>query len=175
MLRTRTKRNNDTIKGSGSAFKGGIKGKHHSQRKKQILNLFIGFAIVFLVGLFFSLFVYDIDDLENASSFHTDGKGKLDDAHDESGRKRRNREEEKEKEKNRSVKSVEKEEEHSTRSHGRNGSRFGSAVAPNARFDTRSSFAQSSFALSKGNGRSFPYRYVFVPVLFARLLRLFND
>ena len=175
MLRTRTKRNDNTIKGSGgSAFKGGIKGKHHSQRKKQILiNLFLGFAIVFLVGLFFSLFVYDIDDLENASSFR-DGKGKLDDAHDESGRKRRNREEEKEKEKNRSsVKDVEKEEEYSRRSHGRNGSRFGSAVTPNARFDTRSSFAQS-FALSKGNGRSFPYRYVFVPFLFARLLRHFQ-
>ena len=173
MLRTRTKRNDNTIKGSGSAFKGIKGGKHHSQqKKKQILNLCIGFAIVFLVGLFFSLFVYDFDDLEDASSFR-DGKGKLDDAHDESGRKRRNREEEKDKEKNRSVKDVEKEEEYSTRSHRRNGSRLGSALTPNAQFDTRSSFAQS-FALSKGNGRSFPYRYVFVPFLFARLLRLFQ-
>jgi hypothetical protein len=87
----------------------------------------------------------------------------LDDARDESRKKRRNHEEEKE-----------KEEEHSTRSHRRNGSRLGSAVTPNERFDTRSSFAQSSFALSKGNGRSFPYRYVFALLLFARLCRLFQ-
>lgn len=164
MLRTRTKSNtNDTIKGgesSGSAFKG-IKGKHHShRRKKQILNLCIGFAIVFILGAFFSLFVYDIEDLEEASavSFRDDGKGKLD---DESRKKRRrNHEEEEEKEK-------EKEEAHSTRSRG---SQSGSAVTPNARFDVRSSFAQSFTALSKGgNGGSFPYRYVFALLLFARL------
>ncbi len=166
MLRTRTKSNtnDNNIKGesSGSVFKG-IKGKHHSQRKKQILNLFIGFAIVFILGVFFSLFVYDIEDLEEASavSFRDDGKGKLD---DESRKKRRNHEEEKEKEK-------EKEEAHSTRSHG---SQLGSAVTPNARFDVRSSFAQS-FALSKGgNGGSFPYRYVFALLLFARLRRVFQ-
>ena len=104
MLRTRTKSNtNDTnIKGgesSGSAFKG-IKGKHHShRRKKQILNLCIGFAIVFILGAFFSLFVYDIEDLEEASSsvsFRDAGRG------EEVGRRRRSkrrerREEEKEK------------------------------------------------------------------------------
>lgn len=161
MLRTRTKSNtNDTIKGeSGSVFKG-IKGKHHSQQKKQILNLFIGFAIVFILGVFFSLFVYDIDDLEEASSAFRDGGGKkLDDARDESRKRRRNHEEK------------EKEEAHSTRSHG---SQLGSAVTPNARFDVRSSFAQS-FALSKGgNGGSFPYRYVFALLLFARLHRLFQ-
>ncbi|CAL6305590.1 unnamed protein product [Bathycoccus prasinos] len=148
MLRTRTKSNNNTIGGgsSSSVFKG--KGKRTKQ--KQILNLFIGFALVFLLGLFFSLFVYDIDDLEEASAFR-DGKGKLDDARDESRKKRRNHEEEKE-----------KEEEHSTRSHRRNGSRLGSAVTPNAQFDMRSSFAQS-FALSKGGKGSFPYRFkVFV-------------
>ena len=157
MLRTRkTKSNNDTIGGSSSLIKG-IKGKRTKQ--KQILNLFIGFAIVFILGVFFSLFVYDIEDLEEASavSFRDDGKGKLD---DESRKKRRrNHEEEEEKEK-------EKEEAHSTRSRG---SQSGSAVTPNARFDVRSSFAQS-FALSKGgNGGSFPYRYVFALLLFARL------
>ena len=164
MLRTRTKSNtnDDTIRGgeSGSALRGS-KGKHHSQRKKKhILNLCIGFAIVFILGAFFSLFVYDIEDLEEASavSFRDDGKGKLD---DESRKKRRrNHEEEKE-----------KEEEYSTRSQlGRNGSQLGSAVTPNARFDVRSSFAQSFTALSKGgNGGSFPYRYVFALLLFARL------
>ena len=160
MLRTRTKSNNNTIGGgsSSSVFKG--KGKRTKQ--KQILNLFIGFALVFLLGLFFSLFVYDIDDLEEASAFR-DGKGKLDDARDESRKKRRNHEEEKE-----------KEEEHSTRSHRRNGSRLGSAVTPNAQFDMRSSFAQQSFALSKGGKGSFPYRYVFALLLFARLCRLFQ-
>ena len=159
MLRTRTKSNNNTIGGGSpsSVFKG--KGKRTKQ--KQILNLFIGFALVFLLGLFFSLFVYDIDDLEEASAFR-DGKGKLDDARDESSKKRRNHEEEKE-----------KEEEHSTRSHRRNGSRLGSAVTPNAQFDMRSSFAQS-FALSKGGKGSFPYRYVFALLLFARLCRLFQ-
>ena len=163
MLRTRkTKSNNDTIGGSSSLIKG-IKGKRTKQ--KQILNLFIGFAIVFILGVFFSLFVYDIEDLEEASavSFRDDGKGKLD---DESRKKRRrNHEEEKE-----------KEEEYSTRSQlGRNGSQLGSAVTPNARFDVRSSFAQS-FALSKGNGNggSFPYRYVFALLLFARLCRVFQ-
>jgi hypothetical protein len=158
MLRTRkTKSNNDTIGGSSSLIKG-IKGKRTKQ--KQILNLFIGFAIVFILGVFFSLFVYDIEDLEEASavSFRDDGKGKL---NDESRKKRRrNHEEEKEKEK-------EKEEAHSTRSRG---SQSGSAVTPNARFDVRSSFAQSFTALSKGgNGGSFPYRYVFALLLFARL------
>ena len=163
MLRTRkTKSNNDTIGGSSSLIKG-IKGKRTKQ--KQILNLFIGFAIVFILGVFFSLFVYDIEDLEEASavSFRDDGKGKLD---DESRKKRRrNHEEEEEKEK-------EKEEAHSTRSRG---SQSGSAVTPNARFDVRSSFAQS-FALSKGNGNggSFPYRYVFDLLLFARLCRVFQ-
>ena len=79
MLRTRkTKSNNDTIGGFSSLIKG-IKGKRTKQ--KQILNLFIGFAIVFILGVFFSLFVYDIEDLEEASavSFRDDGKGKLDD------------------------------------------------------------------------------------------------
>ena len=92
MLRTRTKSNtnDDTIRGgeSGSALRGS-KGKHHSQRKKKhILNLCIGFAIVFILGAFFSLFVYDIEDLEEASavSFRDDGKGTLD---DESERRRR--------------------------------------------------------------------------------------
>jgi hypothetical protein len=165
MLRTRkTKSNNDTIGGSSSLIKG-IKGKRTKQ--KQILNLFIGFAIVFILGVFFSLFVYDIEDLEEASavSFRDDGKGKLD---DESRKKRRrNHEEEEEKEK-------EKEEAHSTRSRG---SQSGSAVTPNARFDVRSSFAQSFTALSKGgNGGSFPYRYVFALLLFARLCQVFfND
>ena len=109
--------------------------------------------------MFFSLFVYDIEDLEEASavSFRDDGKGKLD---DESRKKRRNHEEK------------EKEEAHSTRSRG---SQLGSAVTPNARFDVRSSFAQSFTALSKGgNGGSFPYRYVFDLLLFARLRRVFQ-
>ena len=161
MLRTRKTTSNNTIKGSSSSVFKGIKGKRTKQ--KQILNLFIGFAIVFILGVFFSLFVYDIDDLEEASSAFRDGKGTLDDARDESRKKRRNHEEEKE-----------KEEAHSTRSRGRNGSQSGSAVTPNARFDVRSSFAQS-FALSKGgNGGSFPYRYVFALLLFARLCRVFQ-
>jgi hypothetical protein len=158
MLRTRKTTSNNTIKGSSSSVFKGIKGKRTKQ--KQILNLFIGFAIVFILGVFFSLFVYDIEDLEEASavSFRDDGKGKLD---DESRKKRRrNHEEEEEKEK-------EKEEAHSTRSRG---SQSGSAVTPNARFDVRSSFAQSFTALSKGgNGGSFPYRYVFALLIFARL------
>ena len=154
MLRTRkTKSNNDTIGGSSSLIKG-IKGKRTKQ--KQILNLFIGFAIVFILGVFFSLFVYDIEDLEEASavSFRDDGKGTLDDERKKK-KKRRNHEEK------------ETEEAHSTR---RRGSQVGSAVTPNARFDVRSSFAQSFTALSKGgNGGSFPYRYVFALLLFARL------
>jgi hypothetical protein len=129
------------------------------------LNLFIGFAIVFILGVFFSLFVYDIEDLEEASavSFRDDGKGK---SNEEIRKKRRRNHEEKEKEK-------EKEEAHSTRSRG---SQSGSAVTPNAqKFDVRSSFAQSFTALSKGgNGGSFPYRYVFALLLFARLYRVFQ-
>ena len=172
MLRTtRTKSNtndDDTIRGggeSGSALRGS-KGKHHSQRKKKhILNLCIGFAIVFILGAFFSLFVYDIEDLEEASavSFRDGGGKKLDDARDERKKKRRNHEE----------KEKETEEAHSTR---RRGSQVGSAVTPNARFDdVRSSFAQSFAALSKGgNGGSFPYRYVFDLLLFARLCRVFQ-
>ena len=167
MLRTRTKSNtnDDTIRGgeSGSALRGS-KGKHHSQRKKKhILNLCIGFAIVFILGAFFSLFVYDIEDLEEASavSFRDDGKGTLD---DESRKKKRRR--------NHEEKEKETEEAHSTR---RRGSQVGSAVTPNARFDVRSSFAQSFAALSKGgNGGSFPYRYVFDLLLFARLCRVFQ-
>ena len=159
MLRTRkTKSNNDTIGGSSSLIKG-IKGKRTKQ--KQILNLFIGFAIVFILGVFFSLFVYDIEDLEEASavSFRDDGKGTLDD--ERKKKKRRRNHEEKE-----------TEEAHSTR---RRGSQVGSAVTPNARFDVRSSFAQSFAALSKGeNGGSFPYRYVFALLLFARLCRVFQ-
>ena len=168
MLRTRTKSNtnDDTIiRGgeSGSALRGS-KGKHHSQqrKKKHILNLCIGFAIVFILGAFFSLFVYDIEDLEEASavSFRDDGKGTLD---DESRKKKRRRNHEEEKE---------TEEAHSTR---RRGSQVGSAGTPNARFDVRSSFAQSFAALSKGgNGGSFPYRYVFDLLLFARLCRVFQ-
>ena len=170
MLRTRkTKSNNDTIGGSSSLIKGIDKGKRTKQ-KQIFLNLFIGFAIVFILGVFFSLFVYDIEDLEEASavSFRDDGKGK---SNDESRKKRRRNHEEKEKEKEK-----EKEEARSTRSQlGRNGSQLGSAVTPNARFDVRSSFAQS-FALSKGNGNggSFPYRYVFALLLFARLCRVFQ-
>lgn len=167
MLRTRkTKSNDDTIKGgsSSSVFKG-IKGKRTKQ--KQILNLLIGFTLACILGAFFSLFVYDIEDLEEASavSFRDGGGKKLDDARDERKKKRRNHEE-KEKEK-------EKEEAHSTR---RRGSQVGSAVTPNARFDdVRSSFAQSFAALSKGgNGGSFPYRYVFDLLLFARLCRVFQ-
>ena len=164
MLRTRkTKSNNDTIGGSSSLIKG-IKGKRTKQ--KQILNLFIGFAIVFILGVFFSLFVYDIEDLEEASavSFRDDGIGK---SNEEIRNKRRRNHEEKEKEKEK-----EKEEAHSTR---RRGSQSGSAVTPNARFDVRSSFAQSFTALSKGgNGGSFPYRYVFALLLFARLYRVFQ-
>ena len=164
MLRTRkTKSNNDTIGGSSSLIKGIDKGKRTKQ-KQIFLNLFIGFAIVFILGVFFSLFVYDIEDLEEASavSFRDDGKGKL---NDESRKKRGRNHEEKEKEK-------EKEEAHSTRSRG---SQSGSAVTPNARFDVRSSFAQSFTALSKGgNGGSFPYRYVFALLLFARLYRVFQ-
>ena len=156
MLRTRkTKSNNDTIGGSSSLIKGIDKGKRTKQ-KQIFLNLFIGFAIVFILGVFFSLFVYDIEDLEEASavSFRDDGKGK---SNDESRKKRRRNHEEKEKEKEK-----EKEEARSTRS--QSGSQSGSAVTPNARFDVRSSFAQSFTALSKGgNGGSFPYRYVFVP------------
>ena len=166
MLRTRTKSNtnDDTIRGgeSGSALRGS-KGKHHSQqqKKKHILNLCIGFAIVFILGAFFSLFVYDIEDLEEASavSFRDDGKGTLDDERKKK-KKRRNHEEK------------ETEEAHSTR---RRGSQVGSAVTPNSRFDVRSSFAQSFAALSKGeNGGSFPYRYVFALLLFARLCRVFQ-
>ena len=166
MLRTRkTKSNDDTIKGgsSSSVFKG-IKGKRTKQ--KQILNLLIGFILACILGVFFSLFVYDIEDLEEASSvsFRDGGGKKLDDARDERKKKRRNHEE-KEKEK-------ETEEAHSTR---RRGSQVGSAVTPNARFDVRSSFAQSFTALSKGgNGGSFPYRYVFDLLLFARLCRVFQ-
>ena len=166
MLRTRkTKSNNDTIGGSSSLIKGIDKGKRTKQ-KQIFLNLFIGFAIVFILGVFFSLFVYDIEDLEEASavSFRDDGKGK---SNDESRKKRRRNHEEKEKEKEK-----EKEEAHSTRSRG---SQSGSAVTPNARFDVRSSFAQSFTALSKGgNGGSFPYRYVFALLLFARLCRVFQ-
>jgi len=160
MLRTRkTKSNNDTIGGSSSLIKGIDKGKRTKQ-KQIFLNLFIGFAIVFILGVFFSLFVYDIEDLEEASavSFRDDGKGK---SNDESRKKRRRNHEEKE-----------TEEAHSTR---RRGSQVGSAVTPNARFDVRSSFAQSFTALSKGgNGGSFPYRYVFALLLFARLYRVFQ-
>ena len=167
MLRTRkTKSNNDTIGGSSSLIKGIDKGKRTKQ-KQIFLNLFIGFAIVFILGVFFSLFVYDIEDLEEASavSFRDDGKGK---SNDESRKKRRRNHEEKEKEKEK-----EKEEAHSTRSRG---SQSGSAVTPNAqKFDVRSSFAQSFTALSKGgNGGSFPYRYVFALLLFARLYRVFQ-
>ena len=162
MLRTRkTKSNNDTIGGSSSLIKGIDKGKRTKQ-KQIFLNLFIGFAIVFILGVFFSLFVYDIEDLEEASavSFRDDGKGK---SNEEIRKKRRRNHEEKEKEKEK-----EKEEAHSTRSRG---SQSGSAVTPNAqKFDVRSSFAQSFTALSKGgNGGSFPYRYVFALLLFARL------
>tara|TARA_B100000475_G_scaffold12626_1_gene9624 strand:+ start:3872 stop:4375 length:504 start_codon:yes stop_codon:yes gene_type:complete len=167
MLRTRkTKSNNDTIGGSSSLIKGIDKGKRTKQ-KQIFLNLFIGFAIVFILGVFFSLFVYDIEDLEEASavSFRDDGKGK---SNDESRKKRRRNHEEKEKEKEK-----EKEEARSTRS--QSGSQSGSAVTPNARFDVRSSFAQSFTALSKGgNGGSFPYRYVFALLLFARLYRVFQ-
>ena len=163
--RTKSNTNDDTIRGggeSGSALRGS-KGKHHSQRKKKhILNLCIGFAIVFILGAFFSLFVYDIEDLEEASavSFRDDGKGTLDDERKKK-KKRRNHEEK------------ETEEAHSTR---RRGSQVGSAVTPNARFDdVRSSFAQSFAALSKGgNGGSFPYRYVFDLLLFARLCRVYQ-
>ena len=108
--------------------------------------------------------MYDIEDLEEASSvsFRDGGGKKLDDARDERKKKRRNHEE----------KEKEKEEAHSTRSRG---SQLGSAVTPNARFDVRSSFAQSFTALSKGgNGGSFPYRYVFDLLLFARLRRVFQ-
>jgi len=161
MLRTRkTKSNNDTIGGSSSLIKGIDKGKRTKQ-KQIFLNLFIGFAIVFILGVFFSLFVYDIEDLEEASavSFRDDGKGTLDDERKKK-KKRRNHEEK------------ETEEAHSTR---RRGSQVGSAVTPNARFDVRSSFAQSFTALSKGgNGGSFPYRYVFALLLFARLYRVFQ-
>lgn len=161
MLRTRkTKSNNDTIGGSSSLIKGIDKGKRTKQ-KQIFLNLFIGFAIVFILGAFFSLFVYDIEDLEEASavSFRDDGKGTLDDERKKK-KKRRNHEEK------------ETEEAHSTR---RRGSQVGSAVTPNARFDVRSSFAQSFTALSKGgNGGSFPYRYVFALLLFARLYRVFQ-
>ena len=167
MLRTRkTKSNNDTIGGSSSLIKGIDKGKRTKQ-KQIFLNLFIGFAIVFILGVFFSLFVYDIEDLEEASAvlFRDDGKGK---SNDESRKKRRRNHEEKEKEKEK-----EKEEARSTRS--QSGSQSGSAVTPNARFDVRSSFAQSFTALSKGgNGGSFPYRYVFALLLFARLCRVFQ-
>ena len=162
MLRTRkTTSNDDTIKGgsSSSVFKG-IKGKRTKQ--KQILNLLIGFILACILGVFFSLFVYDIEDLEEASSvsFRDGGGKKLDDARDERKKKRRNHEEK------------ETEEAHSTRSRG---SQLGSAVTPNARFDVRSSFAQSFTALSKGgNGGSFPYRYVFDLLLFARLRRVFQ-
>ena len=106
--------------------------------------------------------MYDIEDLEEASavSFRDDGKGTLNDERKKKKR-RRNHEEEKE-----------TEEAHSTR---RRGSQVGSAVTPNARFDVRSSFAQSFAALSKGgNGGSFPYRYVFDLLLFARLCRVFQ-
>ena len=109
--------------------------------------------------------MYDIEDLEEASavSFRDDGKGTLDD--ERKKKKKRRNHEEKEKEK-------ETEEAHSTR---RRGSQVGSAVTPNARFDVRSSFAQSFAALSKGgNGGSFPYRYVFDLLLFARLCRVFQ-
>ena len=161
MLRTRkTKSNNDTIGGSSSLIKG-IKGFKRTKQKQIFLNLFIGFAIVFILGVFFSLFVYDIEDLEEASavSFRDDGKGTLDDERKKK-KKRRNHEEK------------ETEEAHSTR---RRGSQVGSAVTPNARFDVRSSFAQSFAALSKGgNGGSFPYRYVFALLLFARLYRVFQ-
>jgi hypothetical protein len=164
MLRTRkTKSNDDTIKGgsSSSVFKG-IKGKRTKQ--KHILNLLIGFTLACILGAFFSLFVYDIEDLEEASavSFRDGGGKKLDDARDERKKKWRNHEE----------KEKETEEAHSTR---RRGSQVGSAVTPNARFDVRSSFAQSFAALSKGgNGGSFPYRYVFDLLLFARLCRVFQ-
>lgn len=163
MLRTRkTKSNDDTIKGgsSSSVFKG-IKGKRTKQ--KQILNLLIGFILACILGVFFSLFVYDIEDLEEASavSFRDDGKGTL---NDESRKKKRRR--------NHEEKEKETEEAHSTR---RRGSQVGSAGTPNARFDVRSSFAQSFAALSKGgNGGSFPYRYVFDLLLFARLCRVFQ-
>ena len=166
MLRTRkTKSHNDTIGGSSSLIKG-IKGFKRTKQKQIFLNLFIGFAIVFILGVFFSLFVYDIEDLEEASavSFRDDGKGK---SNEEIRKKRRRNHEEKEKEKEK-----EKEEAHSTRSRG---SQSGSAVTPNARFVVRSSFAQSFTALSKGgNGGSFPYRYVFALLLFARLSRVFQ-
>ena len=167
MLRTRkTKSHNDTIGGSSSLIKG-IKGFKRTKQKQIFLNLFIGFAIVFILGVFFSLFVYDIEDLEEASavSFRDDGKGK---SNEEIRKKRRRNHEEKEKEKEK-----EKEEAHSTRSRG---SQSGSAVTPNAqKFDVRSSFAQSFTALSKGgNGGSFPYRYVFALLLFARLYRVFQ-
>mgnify|MGYP006952501240 FL=1 len=105
--------------------------------------------------------MYDIEDLEEASavSFRDDGKGTL---NDESRKKKRRRNHEEK----------ETEEAHSTR---RRGSQVGSAVTPNARFDVRSSFAQSFTALSKGgNGGSFPYRYVFDLLLFARLRRVFQ-
>ena len=167
MLRTRkTKSHNDTIGGSSSLIKG-IKGFKRTKQKQIFLNLFIGFAIVFILGVFFSLFVYDIEDLEEASavSFRDDGKGK---SNEEIRKKRRRNHEEKEKEKEK-----EKEEARSTRS--QSGSQSGSAVTPNARFDVRSSFAQSFTALSKGgNGGSFPYRYVFALLLFAHLYRVFQ-
>jgi hypothetical protein len=162
MLRTRkTTSNNNTIKGGGSgSLLKGSKGKRTKQ--KHILNLLIGFTLACILGAFFSLFVYDIEDLEEASavSFRDDGKGTLDD--ERKKKKRRRNHEEKE-----------TEEAHSTR---RRGSQVGSAVTPNARFDdVRSSFAQSFAALSKGgNGGSFPYRYVFALLLFARLYRVFQ-
>ena len=136
------------------------KKKNHKRRgggrQRTLLNALIGFAVVFALGLFSSLFLYDIDDLEES---HDGGKLSLLGKEEKDGERRRRKKTKKE-----SDDGEEDAEDVPVVVAAAGGGSLSSSFGDSGKLGTTTSFADSfssSFsAATRGKGGAFPYRCV---------------
>jgi hypothetical protein len=129
-------------------------------RQRTLLNALIGFSVVFALGLFSSLFLYDIDDLEES---HDGGKLSLMGKEEKDGERRR-------KKKTTKKESDDGEEDAedvpvvvaaaAASGDGSLSSSFGGSGKLGTTTSFADSFSSSLSAATRGRGGAFPYRCV---------------
>jgi len=131
------------------------KNKSRGGGRRNLLSALIGFSVVFALGLFSSLFLYDIDDLEES---HDGGKLSLMSKSSKSSSKSSGKEEEKDGERRKKKDAEDVPVAAAASGVGTLSSSFGGG----GKLGTTTSFADSfsSSARTRGRGGAFPYRCV---------------
>jgi hypothetical protein len=129
-------------------------------RQRNLLNLLIGFSVVFALGLFSSLFLYDIDDLEES---HDGGKLSSSGKEEKDGeRRRRNKKTTTKKKKSDGEEDAEDVPVVVAAAAASGGGSLSSSFGYASKLGT-TSFADSfssNTAATRGRGGAFPYRCV---------------